>query len=163
MLLEWMVEPTLVVEIGQTDVRLHGEVRLPLQVVFVFDDVGGRFHQRRGVLALGALLLVVDVGRAGVDFDRILGHGGRRTHVGRQLLELHVDLLGGRPGILLRVRGHDGDGVAELKDFLDRRGSGGPSRRPCWSGKVIRPVMRFLPLTSLWVMTFDDPGHLLGV
>ncbi len=110
-------EPSFVIEIGKTDVRLDGQMGLPLQVELVFYDVGGRIHERFCIPSLCDLLLEVDVGGAGMDLDGVIGHGRRRAHVGRKLFELDLDLFGRRPGVLHGVGADDGDGVAELEDL----------------------------------------------
>src|SRR5208337_538375 len=108
-------KPSFVIEIGKTYVGLHGQMGLPLEVEFVFYDVGGRIHERFCIAALCDLLLVVDVGGPGMDLDGVIGHSGRRAHVGWKLFELNHDLFGRGPGVLHRVGADNGDGVAELE------------------------------------------------
>ena len=110
-------QAALFIVIGEAHVGLDGQVRLALQVEAILDHVGGRLHDRLGVRPFGDLLLEVDVGRAGVDLDGVVGHGGRRAHVGRQLFQLHLDLLGRGLGLLDGVGADDGDGVAILEDL----------------------------------------------
>ena len=96
---------------------LDGQVRLALEVEVVLDRVGRLVHDRLGVRPLGDLLLEVDVGRAGMDLDGVVGHGRGRAHVGGQRLQLHLDLRRGGLGLLDGVGADDGDGVAVLEDL----------------------------------------------
>ena len=102
------------VGVREAAVGLEEEMRLALQVVLALDDVGRRLEDLLGVLALDERLVVVDVGRARIDLDRVVGDGVHRVHVGRQLLELHLDLVDRRQRLLVRVGADDRQRVAVL-------------------------------------------------
>ncbi len=99
-------------------VRLDGEMRLVLRVEAalgrdrsVVEDVGR-------VLALEDRLLHVPVGNAGVDLDGV-GHDGFRIgEVDRQDVQVLLDLLGRRPGVLLGVGRDQSHHVAAPADLL---------------------------------------------
>src|SRR5208283_498412 len=154
-------EPPFLIEIGKTYVGLHGQMGLPLEVELVFYNVGGGIHERFCLPALCDLLLVVDVGRAGMDLYGVIGPGRRSTHVGRKLFEFDHDFFGRRPGVLNRVGAHYGDCVAELEHLRVAEDGTVPAvalvRR-----EGDEPRDPVLPLDVLMGHHFVDARHLLG-
>ena len=154
-------QAALLIEVGKAHVRFDGQVRLALEIETVLDHIRRRFHDRLGVRALDDLLLEVDIGRAGVDFDGVVGHGRRGAHVGGQLFQFHFDLFGGGLGLLDGVGADDGNRVAILEDLRVAQNRAIPAitlvgREGDQAGDAV------LALDILVRDDFEDAGHLLG-
>ena len=79
----------------------------------------GAFSKSSAVSSpLKTRLLHVEVGHALVELDGVGHDRFGEGHVGRQDLEVLLDLLGGRAGVLLGVGGHQGHHVAAPADLL---------------------------------------------
>ena len=79
---------------------------------------GAVLEELGGVLAFEDRLLHIEVGQRLVELDGV-GHGRfGEGHVGRQHLQVLLDLLGGRAGVLVGVGGDQGDHVAAAADLL---------------------------------------------
>ncbi len=94
------------------------KVRLTAVVGGQLDDVGCLRQQWLGVFALGNALLIVRIGNAGVNFDRVGSQSFVTAHVSRQNFQVNLDLLRGGLGMLFGIRGYDRNRVAELEDLL---------------------------------------------
>ncbi len=93
-------------------------MRLAAAIGFGFDDVGRLGHDRRGFVALDDALLVIDVGYAGVDFERVRFLCRPAVHVGGQHFDVDNDLLGCVASMLHSVGGDHGNGVTKLEDLV---------------------------------------------
>ena len=106
------------IKVGIPAVRLDRQMRLAAAIEIVFHGIRRFFHQRLRFRALDDALLVIDVRRAGMNLDRIRGHGGRCAHIRRQDLQIHLDHLGRRLGVGLGVGANDGNGVPILEHLV---------------------------------------------
>ena len=116
--LEWMTTLTLVVNVAVADVGFDVEVGLALGVEAVFHpDVFGIVTKKgRGFFALFDVGFIVDVRGAGMDFDGVGSHGGRRVHVFGQKLKVELHLFRQPRGHGIRCRAHTmGQRVAVLE------------------------------------------------
>ena len=104
-----------IVKKGESDIGLDGQVRLAAGVKVALDHHLGLVEDGLGVLALGDLLDVIDVRRAGVDLDGVGLHRLGSAHVGGQNLEFDLDLLRGLAGVLLGIGADNGNGVTVLE------------------------------------------------
>ncbi len=152
-------EALVVVEVGEAHIGFHGQVGLALEVVAAFHHVGRGLHQGCGVLPLDHGDFEVDVGGAGVDLQGVLRHGRRRAHVGRKLLQLHHDLLGSGPGLVLVFGADDGQGVPVLEDLGVAEDRPVPAV-PGVGGEGDQAGDAVLALDVLVGDHLEDPGHL---
>ena len=104
-----------IIKKGESDIGLDRQVRLAAGVVVALDHHLGLVEDGLGVLALGDLLDVIDVRRAGVDLDGVGLHRLGSAHVGGQNLEFDLDLLRGLAGVLLGIGADNGNGVTVLE------------------------------------------------
>ena len=104
--------------VGLDDVGLDGQMRLVLGVEAALGDDGGGLEELGGVLALEDRLLHVEVGQGLVELDGVRHDRFGEGHVGGQDLQVLLDLLGGRAGVLVGVGGHQGHHVAAAADLL---------------------------------------------
>ena len=148
----------VLIDVGVAVVGLDGEVGLAGAVAVYLDHVGFGNAVPVELIALYAGCFIIFVGNSGVNLN---GVGGKRlgnTHIGGQNFKIDLDCGSGSFGMLLGVGRDYCDGIAEWKTFSSQRmGLSQPSHL-LLSGSITRPFIRFLPGTSLAVMTLKTPG-----
>ncbi len=155
-------DPPLVVDIGESDIGLDRHVWLTLQVVFPFDHMRRLFNDRFYILALIEVGFEVNIGRARVDLDGVLGHGCRGVHVRRQHFQIDLDLFRRGFGVFAGVGADDGDDVAILVDLVVVQDRTVPAvslvgREGDQAGDAVSP------LDVLVGNDLENAGHLLGL
>ncbi len=108
----------VVVKIGATAVRFQMQVRLAAAIRFRFDHMCSLGHDGGGFLALFHTLLVIHVGYAGVNLQRVGCLGSPTVHVGWQNFQINLDLLCCGTGMFHRVGCNNGNGITELEHLV---------------------------------------------
>ncbi len=121
------------------------------------------FEDLLGVLALLELEGEEVIGRARVDLDGVVGHGVECVHVGRQLLELDLDLGDRRQGLLRGVGADDGQSVAVLEHFRVAEDRPFPAVGEHVVGVADEAVDAVLALDVPVRDDLEDARHLLGL
>lgn len=94
-------------------------MRLALGVEAVFHNhIIGIFKERTGISAFFNVLVIIDVGRAGMNFNGVRRHGFRGAHIFGQQFKIKLHFFRGRAGIAFAVGTDNGQSVAVLKDFF---------------------------------------------
>ena len=94
-------------------------MRLALGVKTAFSNhIVGIGKERLNIAALGNMRLIINIGRAGVNFYGIGCHSRGSIHISRQKLKINFDLFSCGAGITFTVGTHNGKGIAILEDFF---------------------------------------------
>ncbi len=151
-------QAAFLVIISRSDIRLNGQVGLAAdKTIFNGHNNICFFHQRSCILALFDSLLVVYVGRTGVNLNSVGFHGSGSAHVSREHLQLNLDLLHSSLGVCFRVRTDDGNGVAELEDLFITQD--GPVPAIALVAREIQAVDAVIAFDVLICDNLVDTGH----
>lgn len=109
---------SLIIKIRIAHIRLNGHVRLAAGVELVFHHHICLFKQRCGIRTLFNILIIVDIGSAGMNFNGVGSHCFRSAHIGGQHFKVDFHLGRGGAGVRFGIRADNGIGVAVLEDLL---------------------------------------------
>ncbi len=144
------------------DIGLDGQMRLVLGMEAAFGHHRGGLEELGRILAFEEGLLHVEVGQVLLQLDGVGHHRFGEGHVRGQDLEILLDLLGSRPGILLgigRDQRHHVTAAADLLAGDDRELREAFALRAGhvqWAGHVVGA------LDILGGHDLDDAGHGFG-
>ena len=152
----------VIVMVSISDIGLNRHMRLTADIIIAFHHHVRLVKDRFSFRALGNFLDIINIGGAGMDLQGIRFHGGRGAHVGGQLFQFNLDLLGSGIGIFLGIGANNSQSVTELEHLGIAEDRAIPAvtqvrRKGNQAGNTI------LAFDVLGGDHFEDAGHLLGL